>query len=215
MKKIKMLYDVARIMKNMAKIDGVITIDVRKDHVAVFSLQNKFKKNETGKVTSNVSSKMNLNGEDLTRESATEFTSTGNHGPCMIWKSFNGRHDAARCHGGKGALHRISVAFGILGSLKVEDQTNGSAVISLNLNDIPDEIKTMLQEKMQHKHASRHCCGYMQECRNVQMLNGLMVITVNDKHAVDKVTVNLDGSSQDAESKEHTMAATAELQFAW
>ena len=215
MKKIKMLYDVARTMKNMAKIDGVITVDVRKDQEAVFSLRNKFEKDEAGKVTAQVSSKMNLNGEDLTRESTTEFTLTGDHGPCKMWKSFHRRHDAAGCHGIKGVFHRISVALGILSSLKVEDQQNGAAVISLDLNDIPDEMKTMLREKMLQKHASHPDCGCMQGCRNVEMLNGLVVITVNEKHAIDKVTVNLDGRAQDAESKEHTMAATAELQFAW
>ena len=34
MKKIKLLYDVVRTMKNMAKIDGVITVDVRKDEAS-------------------------------------------------------------------------------------------------------------------------------------------------------------------------------------
>jgi len=215
MKKIKMLYDVAKTMKNMAKIDGVITVDVRKDQEAVFSLRNKFEKNEAGKVTANVSSKMNLNGEDLTRESTTEFTLTGDHGPCMMWKSLHGRHDAAGCRGIKGAFHRISVALGILSSLKVEDQPNGATVISLNLSDIPDEVKNMLLEKMQQKHAGHPDCCCMQGCRNVEMLNGLVVITVNEKHVIDKVTVNLDGRAQDAENKEHTMVATAELQLAW
>jgi hypothetical protein len=215
MKKIKMLYDVASTMKNMTKIDGVVTVDVRKDHEAVFSLRNKFEKDEAGKVTANVSAKTNLNGEDLTRESTTEFTLTGDHGPCMLWKSFHKRHDAAGCHGVKGMFHRISVAFGILSSLKVEDQKNGTAVISLDLNDVPDEIKTMLREKLLQKHAAHSDCCCMQGCKNVEMLNGLVVITVNEKHAIEKVTVNLDGRVQDVESKEHTMAATAELQFAW
>ncbi len=215
MKKIKLLYDVARTMKNMAKIDGVITVDVRKDQEAVFSLKNTFEKDETGKVKAAISAKTNLNGEDLTRESTTEFTLTEGHGPCMMWKSLHGRHDAAGCHGIKGVFHRISVVLGILSSLKVEDQPNGAAVISLNLSEVPDEIKTMLREKMQQKHAAHPDCCCMQGCKNIEMLNGLVVITVNGKHAIDKVTVNLDGRSQDAENKEHTMAATAELQLAW
>ena len=138
MKKIKMLYDVARTMKDMAKIGGLITADVRKDQETVFSLRNTFEKDEAGKVTANISSMMNMHGENLTRESTTEFTLSGDHGPCGMWKSLHGCHDTAGCRGIKGVFHRLSVALGILGSLKVEEQPGGAAVISLDLTDVPD-----------------------------------------------------------------------------
>ncbi len=215
MKKVKLLYDVARTMKNMAKIDGVIRVDVRKDQQAVFSLQNRFEKDAAGKVTANVSSKMNLDGEDLTRKSTTEFILTGDHGPCMMWKSLHRHHGAAGFGGIKGVFHRLSVALGILGSLKVEDQPDGAAVISLALSDIPDEITTHLREKMQQRHAvhADFCC--LHGCRDVELLNGLVVLTVNEQHAIDKLTVNLDGRTQDTQSRAYALAATAEVQFAW
>lgn len=220
MKKVKLLYDVARTMKNMAKVDGVITVDVRKDQETIFSLRNKFEKDEAGKVKAHVSSKMNMNGEDLTRESTTEFTHTGDchHGPCMMGKFFHGHHGhhgSAGSHGIKGVFQRISMALGILSSLKVDAQPDGAAVLSLNLSEVPDEVKTLLREKMQQKHARHPDFGCMQGCGNLELLNGLVVVTVNEKHAIDKVTVNLDGRAQDAESKEHALAATAEVQFAW
>lgn len=217
MKKIRLLYDVVKTMKNMEKIDGVLTVGVQKDQEAVFSLQNKFEKDQAGKVKANVTSKMNMSGEDLTRESTTEFTMTGDchHGPCMMSKFFHRHHGTNGRHGIKGVFHRISVALGILSSLKVEDQPNRAAVISLNVSDVPDEIKTMLLEKMQQKHAGHQDCGCMQGCKNVEMVNGLVVVSVNQNHTIDKLTVNIDGRAEDAESKPHTMAATAELQFAW
>jgi hypothetical protein len=215
MKKIKLLYDVARTMKNMVKIDGVITVDVRKDQETVVSLRNTFTKDETGKVKANVSTKMNMKGEDLTKESITEFNMTADHSPCMMWKSFHRHHSAAGCSGIRGVFHRISVALGILSSLKVEDQPNGAAVISLDLHDIPDELQTLLRENIQRRHDGGADCCCMQGCSNVELLGGLVVITVNEKHAIDKLTVNLDGRAHDAESKEHTLAATAELQLAW
>ena len=73
----------------------------------------------------------------------------------------------------------------------------------------------MLLDKMQQKHGGHPDCCCMQGCKNLEILNGIVVITVNEKHAIDKVTVNLDGRAQDAESKGHAMAATAELQLAW
>jgi len=217
MKKIKLLYDVARTMKSMAKIDGVATVDVQRDEETIFSLRNKFAKDEAGKVTANVSSKMNMNGEDLTRESTTEFNMAkdGHHGPCMMRKAFHGHHGSAGSHGFKGVFHRISVVLGILSSMKVEDQPDGAAVISLDLNEVPDEVKSLLREKIQQKHARHPGFCSMQECRNIDMRHGLLTVTVNEKHVIEKLTVNLDGSMQDAESKAHMMAAAAELQFAW
>ena len=216
MKKVKLLYDVAKTMKNMERIDGVLTVSVEKDHTPVFSLRNKFEKDQAGKVKADVSSKMNVSGEDLTRESKTEFTLKGDchHGPCMMWKSFRGHHCGTGSHGIKGMFHRISFALGILSSLRVEEQANGATVIALYLSDVPEEIKATFLEKIREKHGHHHdCC--MQDCQNVEMQNGLVVINVNEKHAIDKVTVNLDGRAQDAENQEHTLAATAEVQFIW
>jgi hypothetical protein len=215
MKKIKLLYDVARTMKNMAKIDGVITVDVRKDQETVFSLQNKFEKDEAGKVTANAASKMNLHGEGLTRKSTTEFTLTGDHGPCTMMKSFHRHHGTSGPGGIKGVFHRISVALGILSSLKVEERQNGTAQISLDWSDVPDEIKTLVREKMKNHHACHADIASKQGCCDVEMLNGLLVVAVNDKHTVDKLTVNLDGRTKDEKNEAHTMTATAEVQFAW
>ncbi|MBU1567554.1 MAG: hypothetical protein KJ630_18250 [Proteobacteria bacterium] len=217
MKKIKLLYDVARTMRNMEKIDGLITVGVMKDQEAVFSMRNKFEKDQAGKVKANVSSKMNMNGEDLIRESTTEFTLTGDchHGPCRMWKSLHDHHCTTGRRRMKGVFHRISLVLGILSSLKVEDQPNGATEISLNLNDVPDEIKTMLLEKMQQMHAGHPDCCCMQGCQNVEMLNGLVVATANEKHAIDKLTVNLNGRAHAAENKVHTLAADVELQFSW
>jgi hypothetical protein len=217
MKKIKLLYDVARTMKNMARIDGVATVDVRKDQERVLSLRNTFTKDETGRVKASVSSKMNFNGEDLTRESTTEFNLSQDcqHGPWKMWQHRHGRHGAAGSHGVRGILQGFSLALGVLGSLKVEDQPNGAAVISLDLSDIPDELKTMLREKIQQHHGRHPDFRCMEGCLDVEMLHGLLKITVNERHAIDTLTVNLNGSAQDTENGAHALAAAAELQFAW
>ncbi len=217
MKKIKMLYDVARAMRTMAKIDGALAITVSKDREAVFSLQNRFEKDETGKVKAHVTSKVNLNGEDLTRESTTEFTLTENHGPCRFFKSFQGFHHHERTGfcGIRGVWHRISVGLGLLSSLNVEEKPGGASEISLKLSDIPDEITAVLRQKMLHKHTAYpdSCC--LQGCRDIELLNGLLVVAVNENNTIDKLTVNVDGKAHDAEERMHTMAATAEVQFAW
>ncbi len=217
MKKIKMLYDVARTMKNMAKIDGALSIDVRKDQEEVFSLQNRFNKDETGKVKAHVTSKMNLNGEDLSRESTTEFTMKGNHSPCMFLKPAHGphRHGNSGPCGVRGVWHRISVALGVLSSLQVEKKPDGTTEISLKYSDIPDEIKTSLKERLLHKHADRPYSCSIQGCRDIELLNGLLVISVNENNTIDKMTVKLDGTAHDVDSRMHTMAATADVQFAW
>ena len=216
MKKIKMLYDVAKTMKNMEKLDGVATIEVRKDQETIFSLKNAFEKNETGRVKANVTSKMNVSGEDLSRQSTTEFTLTGNRGPCTMFKKLHTHHHAADSHCGiRGVFQRISTVLGILGSLQVDEKGNGAVEISLDLKDIPEEIKTHLHEKMLQKHARHHdiCC--MQDCRDMELSHGQVVISVNEQDAIDRITVNLDGTTQDEKSNNHRVTATANVQFAW
>ncbi len=77
MNKIKLLYDVTRAMKNLVKIEGVLQVKVHRDDEEVFSMRNAFEKNEAGKTRTTVSSVLNLDGGQVTRESTTEFDLSG------------------------------------------------------------------------------------------------------------------------------------------
>jgi hypothetical protein len=221
MNKLKLLYDVTRAMRNLDKIEGVLQLKVRKDQEEVFSLRNKFEKNATGKTKTTVFTELNLDGGHVTRESVTEFDLGGHchHGSGFLRRMFHrhhsghGGHGEHGCCGVKGFFSKLSFAFGILSSLKVEEQENEAAVVSLNLSEIPEELKTMLQEKMQQSNCLSHH-GALRECQRMESLQGVLVMTVNNDRVIETITVNLDAAALDRDSQTHALAASAEVQFA-
>jgi hypothetical protein len=216
MNKIKLLYDVTRAMKNLEKIEGVLQVKVHKDDEEVFSLRNAFEKNEAGKTRTTVSSVLNLDGGQVTRESTTEFDLSGrcHHGPGMLRRMLHGHHGEDRCCGVRGMLSKLSLAFGILSSLEVEEKGDGAAVVSLHLSEAPGELRAALLEKLQHKHDCLAQHDFLKERHQVETLNGTLVMTVNKDRAIETITVNLGSMARDENRGPHTLAASAEVQFA-
>jgi len=216
MNKIKLLYDVTRAMKNLEKIGGVLQVKVHKDEEEVFSLRNAFEKNEAGKTRTTVSSVLNLDGSQVTRESTTEFDLSGrcHHGPGMLRRMFHGHHGEDHCCGVKGLFGKLSLAFGILSSLELEEKGDGTAVISLHLNEAPQELRAALLEKLQHKHDCLAQHGFLKECHQVETLNGALAMTVSKDRVIETITVNLGSMARDEKKGSHTLAASAEVKFA-
>ncbi len=215
MNKIKLLYDVTRAMRNQEKIGGVLQAHVRRDQEEIASLRTTFETNDAGKSRIAVSSKLNLDGGHVTRESTTEFDFPGqcHSGSGMVRGLFHRHHGAHGCCGIKGVFTRLSLAFGILSSLKVEEKGNGAALVSLDLSDVPEELATMLLEKMQFKNDCLMHHGILKERHKVETLNGTLVITVNKDHIIETITANLESTALDDNSGRHTLAAIAEVQF--
>jgi hypothetical protein len=216
MNKIKLLYDVTRTMKNLEKIDGLLQLRVSKDQKEVFQLRNKFEKNEGGKTRTTVSSVLNLDRGQVTRENTTEFDFAGRcqHGSGMLRRMFHGHRGEERCCGIKGVFGKLSLAFGILNSLELEEKEDGKAVLSLDLAQAPEELRTALQEKLQHKNDCLSQHGFLRECHQVQSLTGVLVVTINKDRVIEGITVDLNSTGLDENKEAHTMAAAAEVQFA-
>jgi hypothetical protein len=216
MNKLKLLYDVAKVMKNQRKMDGVLQLNVRKDQEEVFSLRNKFEKNEAGRTKTTVSSKLDLEGKHVTRESVTEFDLQDHchHGSGMLRRLFHGRHGAEGCCGKRSFFGKLAIAFGLLSSLKIEEKESGTAVVSLELGDIPEDLQATLLEKMQFKHDCLSQHGFLKERHKVETLKGGLVMTVNKERVIQTIACNLDGTATDENAGMHTMAAVAEVQFA-
>lgn len=216
MNRIKLLYDVARTMKNLEKIEGVLQVKVHRDEDEVFSLRNAFEKNAAGKARTTVSSALNLDGKKVTRESTTDFDLSGpcHHGPGMLRRMFHGHHGEGRCCGVTGFFSRLSQAFGILNSLEVEEKGDGTATVSLQLSEAPLELRTVLVEKLQYKHDCLAQHGFLRECHQVETLNGALEMTVNKDRAIESITIDLGSTARDERKVPHTLAASAEVQFA-
>ena len=217
MNKLKLLYDVARTMKNKEKIEGVLTVQVMKGEEEVFALRNEFEKQRGGKGKTVVNSKLQLNGNQVTRESSTEFALSGDchHGAGMVRRLFHRHHGHSGCCGIRGTFSKIACAFGVLNSLKVEERGSGAASISLDLAELPVEMQEALKERLQQNH---ECCSYadlLKECQNPEIGKGLLVLEVNPGGEIEKLSLALTGSVQDAAGDLRSVTASAELQLAW
>ena len=217
MNKIKLLYDVARTMRAKEKVVGILTAQVHKDQEEVFSLRNEFGKNATGEATTKVSCELNLDGTRVKRESLTEFSTEGDcrDGRGLLGKLFRHHHGTGECCGIKGFFTRISFALGILGSLHVAEQDDEGAVISLNLTDLPEELKTLLLEKMKQKHDCHPNCCILSESDVLEALDGVVVLTVNKGRESETFAIKMDCRVRNAASELQTLAACAEVQLSW
>ncbi|BCS55065.1 hypothetical protein [Geobacter sp. SVR] len=216
MNKIKLLYDVTRAMRNQKKISGVLQAQIRKDQEEIVSLRNTFETGEAGKTRITASSELNLDNGHVTRESTTEFDFPGHDRPgCgMLHRLFQRHHGSHGCCGIRGLFGKLSLVFGILSSLKVEEKGDGAAVISLDLDELPDELSKMFLDKMQYKNDCLAHHGFLKEHLKAESLNGTLVVTVNRDRIIETITINATSAARDENDARHTMAADAEVRFA-
>jgi hypothetical protein len=219
MNKIKLLYDVAVTMKKAGKIAGTLTATVRKDEVEVFNLHNEFEKTDAGKGKTTVSAKLNLDGNQVTRESTTEFDVPGccshGHGHGMMRRLFHGKKEREGCCGVRGFFGKLSFAFGVLNGIEAEERDNGAARLSLNLDALPAELKEGLLERLRHK--AEHCCdhGFLADCHQIEGLHGQINVDLDKERRIEKITLGLDGSTRDEDGGQHEVTASGEVVLAW
>lgn len=233
MNKAKLLYDVARVLKNKEKIDGVLTTFVQKDQEEVFSLRNQFAKLGE-QATTDVTCELNVEGKKVKRESHTEFSGSG---PCChgdrLRRFFHHRHGTEGGNCVKGFFSRISLLFGLFSALKAEEKNDGTTLLSLNIADLPEELRTEVRERLngrcgrrdtetgaqreqQHGHHGHHWHHVFADGpHSVESLDGLLLVTLNGKREIEKISLHLDGRVLNHEDESHAVTATADVQFAW
>ena len=218
MNKIKLLYDVVMTMRNKEALHGVLTAEAQKDRVNIFTIRNEFDKDlQTGRTKAKISTEIDYEGKMVKHESNTEFTlpNSGEGRHCEFIKSIHGNHSAG-CGGLKGVLSKLSLALAILNALQAEEQESKSVVISLNTDDLPEDTKKLLCEKMSQSSSCGHGGhGFIKEFCSVDKLDCLLKMFVNKKSEVEKILITFGGSKSDGQKEQHDLKATAELSFSW
>ncbi len=218
MNKIKLLYDVVMTMWNKEALRGVLTAEAQKDRVNIFTIRNEFDKNLlTGRTMAKISTEMDYEGKTVKHESDTEFTlpCSGESKHCEFMKRMHGDHSAG-CGGLKGVLAKLSLALAILNALQAEEQESRSVVMSLNADDLPEDTKELLCEKMSRASACGHAeRGFMREFSTVDKLDFLLKMFINKKSEIEKILITFGGSKSDGQNEQHDLKARAELSFSW
>ncbi|HWR45145.1 hypothetical protein [Sporomusa sp.] len=217
MNKLKLMYDVVKTLRSKEVIAGVFTADVQKDQAKIFSLQNEFEKNLiTCQVKAKINTELDYDGKLLKHESNSEFTLPHFCGHSHHQGRPLHHHGHAFRHGGiKGKLTRLSLALSILNAVQAAEQENKTIVLSLNANDLPEDMKVLLREKISHADAHHPHHGLMKEFCTVDQLNFVVNVFINKNYEIEKVVATLGGSRSDEHHEQHDLNARVELSFTW
>jgi hypothetical protein len=221
MNKIKFLYDVVMTLKKREVFNGTLSVGALKDKVKFFSLKNEFEKNTvTGQMKAKISTEVDCDGKKINNESNIEMNGEGCNGKMHhgFMKHFHAKHEHfhgedLKSEGINGKLHKIGFVLSILNSLNVEELEDKSFILSLNLKDIPEEIKNSIHEKMKNKAINHHHehHGFMKEFHTMIDPNVEIKVSINKDYEIEKLAANVDGKQVDDSKVEHEMSASLEL----
>lgn len=228
MSKLKIIYDVINTMKEKEVIRGTFQAEGKKDQIKIAGFINEFEKNlSSGETKVKISTELDYEGKKVKHESQTEFTMQGcsghrHHGFMKyLHQHHNHRnncqnHEDRKCGGIKGKLSRLALVLNIFNQIKVDEQEDKSVILSLNLNEIPDDIKKVFQEKMSqrkiHQDHQHHC--FMKEISTLKDPKIAVNIWINSTRELEKIVVTVNGKQIDELNESHDMNLSAELLLA-
>lgn len=238
MSKLKLMYDVINTMKDKEVINGALKVEGKKDETQVVSFVNEFEKNlVNGETKVKISTELDYDGKKVKHESNTEFTMMGCHGKMhhgmmkhMHYHNHHGHHcgenqDDPRCGGIKGKLTKLAFVLNVFNQIKVEENEDKSVILSLSLDDIPDEMKKVFQERCsqrttsehQHPHGSsegKHHHALMKEFCTLKDPKIEFRVLINKIREVEKILVTVDGKQINELNENHDLSLKAELNLA-
>lgn len=215
MNKIKLLYDVVKTLKGTDIFNGVATAEVQKDQVKIFYVKNEFQKNLlTMQTKANITTEIDYEGKQVKHQSTTEFTNhCPGHGHHKLFEHMH--HAGGKCGGVKAILTKLAFVFNILNSIQTEEHEDKTILITLDLTEIPEDIKTLIREKMSqadsgHKHET-HC--FIKEFCSMEKGNFSFAMSVNQYYEIEKIVITFDGIQNYEQNEQHVLNIKAELQL--
>ena len=222
------MYDVISTMKEKEVIKGIFQAEGKKDQVKIAGFTNEFEKNlSSGETKVKISTQLDYDGKKVKHESQTEFTMQGcdghmhhgfmkhmhqhhhnHHNQCQ-------NHEDIKCGGIKGKLTKLAFVLNIFNQIKVDEKEDKSVVLSLHLNDIPDDIKKVCQARLSERkiREDHQHHGFMKEfCTLKDPEVGLNVWITKTKE-VEKIVVTVDGKQIDELNQNHDLNLFAELRL--
>ena len=206
------MYDVVRTMKGKDLFNGVATAEVQKDQVKIFYVKNEFQKNLlTMQTKANITTEVDYEGQQVKHQSNTEFTNIcPGHG--MHHKLRHMHHAGNKCGGLREKLTKIAFALNLLNNVQFNEQEDKTTLITLEVTEIPDDIKALIQEKMNHGDSSHnhdpHC--FKKEFCSIEKGTLSFAMSVNKDYEMQKIVIVFDGIQH---NEQHALNIIAELQL--
>lgn len=218
MNKIKLIYDVVSTMKEKENIIGTFTAAGKKDQVQFLNVNNQFQKNlVNGEVKAKINVDLDAEGKKVKHESSVEFNSDG-HPEGMhrqFGKHFRQHHGGMHHHNFKDQLSALTFALKILNDMQIDEQPDYT-LITLNLNEFPEELKAIhgkMDQNMAEEHHKRHFP--IKEFISMEKTNAAITIQINKNKEIEKIDLTVEGNQKDEQDVMHSLNLDGELQFSW
>lgn len=225
MNKIKLLYDVVKTMKGKDIFEGTLKAEAVKDDAKILSFDNTFQKNTvTGQLKAKIITDVNCDGNKMKMENDIDINTKDCHKPHEFMKRMHSHHShAPHCCGGiKGGLGKLSFVLGIFSSIKLEENQDKSAVLSLESADIPEDLKAAIHEHIKnhkHEHAQseefqnchKHHQMFMKEFCCAENINFRLRIFISKDSEVKEIILAVTGEKTDENNVKHNIKFDATL----
>ncbi|MEN6325915.1 MAG: hypothetical protein ABFD18_06880 [Syntrophomonas sp.] len=200
MNKIKLMYDIARAMRDKDTLDGTAKLSLIKDGSEAFRLDTEFSRNFTdGWGKAKISTVLDHEGKKLQHESTTEFNRNqeqGNEPPgCKNHRLFHAHHWGMQGGGLKKRLNMIMTVLNALNNMQVLEQEDQSIRLSLDLNEIPEDLQEAFRTRLMKKHHHQARPGFLQG--SPLMKKGSLECRVNKNYEIETVALKWEGELQE------------------
>lgn len=211
MNKLKLLYDVFTVLRNKEVIAGIAQSNISKDQRTIFSFENEFTKNlVTRQSKSCIRTTLDYEGKQLKHQSTTEFSNLCGHG--FFRRHHHGRGHGCCSHGLKGKLSKLALAFQLLNQLQAEEQADHTTLITLELTELPPELKECFAAA-KARHEGHEACPLLTELGALTQGSLSLAIVVDQDRDIEKITLVFDGVQRAEHGDSHKIQATGELKI--
>lgn len=219
MNKIKLIYDVVKTMKEKDIINGKLTGEGKKDQVQFVSFENEFQRNLiTGDVKAKISSQLDFEGKKVKHESSTEFNLENGHGGIHHFHQHMHHHPnqgGKHHHNFKDKLSAVAFVLKMVNDMQIDEQAD-ITLVSLNLSEIPEELKAIHEKRHQNMMEHHHQHPFpMKDFITMEKTNIAMTIQISKNKEIEKITLIVDGRHNDELNGTHEMNLKGELLFSW
>lgn len=218
MNKIKLMYDVVKTMKEKDVFQGALKVEGKKDEVQFVSFENEFRRNViTGEVAAKISSQLDVKGKKIKHESNTEFTLDNSFGHFHSHQAFHPEHShAANCHSFKHKLTALAYVLNLIDNMQILEQED-KLLVKLNLNELPEDFRKAIAEKMQHGYGSEQHEHSFPIQRFLTMKETVidLAVLISKTKEVEEITFTVNGVQNDELNETHAMNLQGELRFVW
>lgn len=226
MNKIKFLYELANTMRNKEVIKGSFQAEGKKDGKIIGNFENEFEKNiKTGYVKAKVKAAFECEGNKISNEFNIDAQLDDLHKKCMHKHPMrHGHHQGNHhmCCGLKGKLTHVTYLFGLLNSLKLDEKEDQSVQLTLNLQDLPEDMKQTLMT-----HCTRHLSAAEGDvpgmaCEHHKIMKAFLIteapevelnIWVNKNREVEKLTILVEGQNKNEAGEAHVINLSVEAKL--